>query len=884
MTSGIKTIVKRDGSVANFDASKIARAIFKSLEATGDPNLDLANALTAKVIENISSGLKENEQASVEQIQDFVEQTLVSQGQAKAAKAYILYRQKRTEIRKQKQQVLNKEIIDEVDKVFDLNSLRVLCSRYLRKDENGEIIESPKQLFQRVAVHVVLPSLFYSEKLLREPGEPFADDEVNFQSLALSGKLKIGEFTLNEFHLEGLSRVYQRFNKEGKVKVSFRNLLLMIGKGEFDEFSGEIQDYFEIMAQRKFFPNTPTLANFGNYLGMGSACFAIPVEDSIESIMEALKKAAIIFKGGGGVGYNFSHLRPEGDFIKTTSGKSSGPISFMTLFDKMSDVVRQGGIRRGASMGIMNSNHPDIERFVTAKRGNLQLTNFNISVLIKEDFWQHYAERTPYPLRNPRDGEVVRYIDPKALFDLIVYQAWESAEPGVLFDEQINKYNPFLETLGPIECTNPCSELPLYPWGSCNLGSINVWSFCKVKPANGKAKHVEFDWQDFQRTIKLATRFLDNVVDINKYPLPEIEEKTLSMRKIGLGLMGLADVLYELEVPYNSSEGLEMMEKLMETLNYYSKQVSIEMARERGKFPIYDKSFYVKGILPFRGEGTQAGELPFTEKQGEVLDWQILKEKIKEHGLRNAQTTTNAPTGSISMIAGCSSGIEPNFSLVFEKKVSIGSFYYVNPIFEKVMEREGLFDEDLIKEVSERRGSIQSLSYIPPRLKSIFVTAMDIEAKDHIKALAAFQKWTDSSISKTINFPSTASIEDMREAYLLAHQLGCKGLSVFRDQSIQGVLQAGARKDKPANQSSLGLPEKEEIKKSKPEADLKSLEDVKAKGPVIFHDAASAIPSALTANDNGNGHGDNCPKCQTTLVRTEGCKKCPKCGWALCGG
>ena len=407
-----------------------------------------------------------------------------------------------------------------------------------------------------------------------------------------------------------------------------------------------------------------------------------------------------------------------------------------------------------------------------------------------------------------------------------------------------------------------CGELPLYPFSSCNLGSINVWMFCNHKPTNGHKKDVRFDWDEFKRVIKITTKFLDNVIEVNKFPLPEIEEMSLNMRRIGLGMMGVANVLYELELPYNSPEGLKFMEKLMEFLNYHSKVVSVILAKKRGKFPYYDKSFYQTGKLPFRGKEIAFGELPLEEK--ETLDWDLLKEKIKEYGLRNAQTTTNAPTGSISMIAGCSSGIEPNFSLVFEKKISIGSFYYVNPIFEQVMAREGLLDEELIKQVSDDRGSVQNLNYIPPHLKQVFATAMDLSAEDHIKALSTLQRWTDSAISKTINFPSTATVEEMKKAYLLGHELGCKGLTVFRDQSIQGVLSTGPKEKKPK-------PPTEELIREK---------DEKAKGPVVYHDISVDTPPPLQNSTNGN----NCPNCSTPLIRVEGCKKCPKCGWGVCTG
>jgi len=857
--NGVKKIKKRDGRIVDFEPEKIAKAIYKATEAVGEPNYDLAKMLAQKVVKFLEKRISPKKIPTVEGVQDTVEKILIEEGKARIAKAYILYRQKRTEIRKEKQQILQKIEIDEVDKKFDINALRVLCSRYLKKDSSGKIIESPKQLFERVAIHTCLPSLFYDPRIFRKKkisSYPFQE----FDPQKYEGKFQIGSFQLNQFHLKALKILYDRFNQRGQIKVSWAGFLKILKKGEFGSYQDEIKQYYNLMAERKFLPNTPALANFGNFLGMGSACFVISIEDSIESIMDALKKASIIFKSGGGVGYNFSNLRPEGSFVKSTGGVASGPISFMTLFDKMTDVVKQGGLRRGASIGILDSDHPDIEKFIMAKRGNLQLRNFNISVFIKSNFWEYYKNNKPYPLVNPHNGQIAKYVDPKNLFNLIVYQAWESAEPGVIFEEHINKYNPLFKSFGSIKATNPCGEVPLFQNESCNLGSINVWAFIKTHPTNGRKKRVEFDWEEFEKTIRVATRFLDNVVDVNEYPLPEIESRTLKTRKVGLGIMGLGDLLYDLEIPYNSQEGLNWMEKLTEFLNYYSKIASIELAKERGVFPYYGQSFYPEGKLPFRGA---------KDKKSWNLDWQKIKEEIKKHGIRNTHTICAAPTGSLSMIAGCSSGIEPVYSLVYEKKVTIGSFYYVNSVFERVMKREGLFDEDLIKDVSGWEGSCQKINYFPQRLKKIFITAMDMSAKEHILALVSLQKWTDASISKTINFPAEATVEEMKRAYLLAHQLGCKDLTVFRNKSIKGVLEAGKRKEE---------------KRKTPK--LISLEDVKVKGPSIYREAGvhedSEIGLGQEFRGDNNSNSELCPQCKTPLVETEGCKKCPNCGWAPC--
>ncbi len=873
----LKSIKKRNGQIVPFKIEKITNAIYKASVAVGDPNWQLAESLAKNVVERLNKKTKKGGVPQVEEVQDIVEQILIETNHAKMAKAYILYRQHRAEIRHQKEQILNKEEIDEVDKKFDINALRVLASRYLRKDEDGKIIESPKQLFRRVATHTALPSLFYDQKIYQKRGgaperrlEEFSargESALGGDPKKLDGKLSIGKYKLNEFHLEGLKRLFDRFAKNRQMKVSWPAFLDLIKKGYFNKYEDEIRVYYNLMVSRRFLPNTPAIANFGNYLGMGSACFTLGVEDCINSIMDTLKAASIIFKSGGGVGYNFSKLRPEGDFVKTTGGMASGPISFMSMFDNMTDVIKQGGIRRGANMGILNSDHPDVEKFIHAKEGNKALKNFNISIMLKPEFWAALREKKTYALTNPRNGKVVNEIDPQQLFDMISYQAWESAEPGVLFYDRINENNPFLKGLGPIESTNPCGEVTLYPFESCNLGSMNVWSYLK---RNGDKKP-HFDWQKLEEDVKIATKFLDNVVDVNKYPLKEIEEMTLSTRKLGLGLMGLGNLLYDMETPFNSKNGLDFMGKLMEFINYHSKIASIDLAKERGKMPFFDKTFYSDGRLPFAG---------FRDKKSWNFDWKEVSKKIKKYGIRNGFTTVIAPTGSISMIAGCSSGIEPVFSLVFEKNVAIGSFYYVDPVFEEKMLKEGLMDEALIKDVATLSGSVQKLTYIPPKLKKYFVTAMDIAPKDHVKVLATFQKWTDSSISKTNNLPATATVDDVKEIYLLAHELGCKGVTIYRDKSLKTqVLNSGTKKHEKKQDS----------------GELIAIKDEKAKGLSIYHKAGSkensdtldlspATPLAKLAMANGletNGL-KNCPSCKTTLTKQEGCTKCPSCGWGMC--
>jgi len=891
----VNKIIKRNGSVHDFKQEKITNAIWKALKVTGELDRSIACEISDKVMAELQKKFSDDRPPSIEQIQDTVENVLMSSGNIKPAKAYILYRQMRSELRREKKLILEKSEIDEVDKKFEINSLRVLKSRYLRKNENGKLIETPKELFTRVATHTFLPEMFYHPNVYSKTGGEVIHPEAILDEVENENKFSIGRYALNRHHLKAFKKVYNDFNKQGKMKVDWNSLLTLLKTGHFNSMEKNVDALYDVMINRQFLPNTPAIANFGSLLGMGSACFVLGVDDSMEGIMDSLKNAAIIFKSGGGVGYNFSKLRPEGDFVRTTCGVASGPLTFMKMFDVMTEVVKQGGIRRGANMGMMNIDHPDIEKFVKSKTGNKSLTNFNISVLVKPDFWKHYNEGTPYPLRSPRNGKIIRTIDPRVLFDMIMYQAWESAEPGIIFYDHINRYNPFFKSLGPLECTNPCGEVTIYPNESCNLGSVNVLRFVK-EDDTGK---IYFDWDEFAKIIRIGTRFLDNVIDVNRFPLKQIEEMSKATRKVGLGVMGIGDLLYEMKIRYDSEDGRKFMEKIMEFINYHSKLESIELAKIRGVFPYYDKSFYAEGKMPFSA---------YYDRSSWTQDWSGVAEAIQKHGIRNSFTTVIAPTGSISMIAGTSSGMEPVYSLVFEKNVKVGSFYYVDPIFEKVMKSLGLHDEQLMKDVCDHGGRIDNIRYIPESVKKVFITAMDISPENHIKALAAFQKWTDSSISKTTNFSADATMEDMKKCYILAYTLGCKGVTVYRDGSIKSQVLVSPKKKH--------VSDVEETVENKPVFEKIPLPDNSSIGivnePIKITEQPVVIPIPVpiqTMNTNGgemitNGRTNivdipgvqekieniprskaeyiNCPKCTSKLAKVEGCVMCRDCGWGLC--
>lgn len=525
--------------------------------------------------------------------------------------------------------------------------------------------------------------------------------------------------------------------------------------------------YYDLLDSGLFLPNSPTLMNAGGDLQQLSACFVLPIEDSMDSIFESIKNAALIHKSGGGTGFSFSRLREANARVRSTNGVSSGPISFMKVFNAATDAVKQGGTRRGANMAILNVDHPQILDFIVCKKDTKELNNFNISVGLTEEFMLAVAEDRDYDLVSPHSKAVVGSLNAGKVFELIVQMSHQNGEPGIVFLDRINTANP-TPALGDIESTNPCGEQPLLPNEACNLGSINLAAMVEDADVN---------WGLLRSVVRDSVDFLDSVIDQSKFPLPQIDEMAKGNRKIGLGVMGWADLLYQLKIPYMSHEAVELAQRTMEFIDYEAKRRSMELAELKGSFPNFAESIYAKGEL---------------QRESLHCDWDSLIAEIQEKGIRNATVTTIAPTGTISMIADTSSGIEPQFSLVYVKNVMDGEkLLYVNKWFEAALEEWGMLTQELLEEVSQS-GSIAHITEIPDELAGIFQTAHDISPQWHIRMQAAFQKYTDNAVSKTINFSNAATLNDIRQAYELAYQLGCKGLTVYRDGSRDNqVLSAG---------------------------------------------------------------------------------------------
>lgn len=669
----IDRIRKRDGQIVQFNSEKIATAIAKAFRAVGNDPGAAPVKLAYKVVDAAEQQFQKSV-PSVEDIQDIVEKTLIEEGYAEAAKAYILYRQRRADVREAKRYL---GVADDLK--LSINAVEVLKRRYLRRDERGEVVETPGEMFARVADHV--------------------------------------------------SRAEGRYGCDAE---------------------GYRLKFLRMMRDLEFLPNSPTLMNAGLELGQLSACFVLPVEDSLTGIFDSLKHMALIHQSGGGTGFSFSWLRPKGDVVGATGGVASGPVSFMRIFDTATDVIKQGGRRRGANMGVLRVDHPDIIEFIEAKERPGILENFNISVAATDKFMDKARSGGEIELINPRSGDVMGSLEAAELMNLIANSAWRGGDPGMIFIDRINAAHPFPAK---IEATNPCGEQPLLPYESCNLGSINL---------SRLVEKGELNWDRLRDLVSLAVRFLDDVIDMNRFPLRQIQIATMQSRKIGLGVMGFAEMLIKMNVSYSSPDAIHLAEEIMSFISAEGREESARLGQERGSFPLFEQS------------------------------------KLKRwDAMRNSTVTTIAPTGTISIIAGTSSGIEPLFALAFVRHVLEGArLLEISPLFEMAAHARGFYSPDLRAEIA-RKGSVQSIARVPQDIKDTFVTALDIPPQQHVRIQAAFQRYTDNAVSKTVNLPSDATVSDVLNVYNLAYDLGCKGVTVFRYGSRSQVLYLGNEETVP---------------------------------------------------------------------------------------
>ncbi len=656
----IVQIRKKDGSIVPFEAQKLEKSLENALLSARAKNPKIAKKLADTVVSAIEKNFPKDILPTVKDVQDIIIEVLQKNKLANAAKAY-------TEHRKIHKEAVGFRTIYGVrdDLGMSTNAIMVLAKRYLLRNEQGAIIETPSRLFHRVAKAVAQVEALYSKSVKKTE-----------------------------------------------------------------------EEFYDTMASLTFLPNTPTLMNAGTPVAQLSACFVLPVEDDLRNIFHTLENAVMIHQSGGGTGFSFGRLRPKGDMVRSTQGVASGPLSFLTIYDKATEVIKQGGKRRGANMCVMPADHPDIEEFINAKRKEGMLTNFNVSVAVSDKLMNAVAKNTEFELVNPRNKKTAKKLPAKELWNQLVNAAWECGDPGIIFIDEINRKQPTPQ-VGVIESTNPCGEVPLLPYEPCNLGSINMARMVK----NGK-----IHWEKLKHAARTATHFLDNVIDANKWPLQEVEQAAKANRKIGLGIMGWAECLARCGIRYDSDRAIELAEKTAKFIQDESRKTSAELGQERGSFPNLPRSIYAK----------------------------------KHKFLRNATTTTIAPTGSISIIANCTSGIEPFFAVSFVRDVMGGTkLLEVNPYFEQLAKERGFYTKQLMVRIA-KSGSIQKVPGIPADVKKIFVTSFDIKPEWHVKMQAAFQKFTDNAVSKTVNLPANAKPQDVDKIYQLAYKLKCKGITVFR--------------------------------------------------------------------------------------------------------
>jgi ribonucleoside-diphosphate reductase alpha chain len=742
-------------------------------------------------------------------------------------------------------------------KKYTANQTQIATSRYLLRDlQTGEVRENIEEWFDRVASCVVLGSILYDTEL-------YDKEEPSALEYRPSLVIDIISKNLKDYQINIIKNFYDRNYRY--MKLSLQSTVELIDTELWDKYAEQRERYKGLMLEGVFMPNTPTLMNSGSGSGGLSACFTLDVEDNMKSITNIWSSAAFIFKMAGGLGVNVSKIRPAGESVSDTHGAATGPINLVfEAIDCVTEIVKSGGKRRGANMGILEYWHPQILEFIDYKTTPGKLENFNISVMFDDDFWHHYFNSETVNLVH--GDKIYGSVDARGLIDKIAESAWKSAEPGVLFKDNMNRKNPLREIWGDIHITNPCSEQAMYDGESCTLGSINL---AKFVDDDGN-----FNFEDLKSIVHLTTRFLNDVLEVNKYPTEFIRNQSEKTRRIGLGIMGFADMLFKMRIPFNSQEAYDLTKQIASSLYSESVMESMTLAIERGPCEACTE-FIEKG-----GTLRKAIDRIYDEEVHKNIAYPYNK------GLRNMWTTTIAPTGTISMIANCSNGLEPIFSLVYKKTVSTGDHYYLNEEFKKALISEGIYDDEIIKRVEANYGSCQGIEEIPQHIRDVFVTAMDLHWTDHITSQAIWQQNIDNSISKTINLPHNATPKDILRAYILAHDLGLKGVSVYRDGSRDKQVMHTNTSVTSNNGATIGVKAIVNTtieKRSEPsEATIQYLkehvktQEIKAELDEIINASKSKTPQLFTKEK------EECPNCHKgILINMAGCTSCNLCGHSL---
>lgn len=799
----INVIKKREGDLVPFDPERIKNAIVSALldsseELSYEQKLAAAEKLTSMVVAELQKD--PTKEYSVEDIQDIVQIVLVQNRYVKALTAFYTYRETKNQLRQDKMKILNTKVLDRLSKKLEKNQLTVIADRYLLKDKDKKPRELPADFMKRVATTLALVDLVHDESIYNNRKDaqknlkyPFQDNYMRYyvdinEQLFNKYAATFHKYGLNEHHVERLVYMlidawrsgcvdiakivwYKSGEKEGqKALVVFKDLLKDLLEKYFGEGNEYVNRYYTAMSECKLMLNTPALMNFGRPLGGGNACFVLKMEDDLKAIGDTNTRIMQIYKKAGGVGINVSNIREEGSQVADIPDGATGPISWLELVDYITQKIKAGTGRRGANMGILNYDHPDIEKFITFKNKDGNLENFNISVGLWAEFFDYlkFKNDSNYPLISRYDGSIKGYVNARKLWNMIAYSAWKSAEPGVLFFDNANAYNTLKELRGPVDATNPCGEQYLYPNDSCTLGSINLEKFV--------TNDGQFDWDDYKDHIKLLTHMLDNVLSVSRYPDGQIEQETKNMRRVGSGIMGLANALVLMRIKYNSEQGYKTMGLICKRLQEASIEESTELAQTRGT------CFWWDELVKFEPHKTKEG-LVRDRVEGRLDLKKETIDSIEQYGMRNMETTTIAPTGTISMITDTSTGLEPIFAIAYEKRTRTKNYRYVNELFIKDLKKAGIYSEELLQKVINNYASCQGIEEIPQWMQDCYIGAVDMHYLDHLRAQRECGLYIGNSISKTINMPNDATPEDVKNAYYIAHLWGLKGVSIYRDGS-----------------------------------------------------------------------------------------------------